>query len=138
MVNKRGIWRIIEAVFSILIIAIAILMLVSQQSAQSRENNFSQLLRQRLNEISRDNDLRDLILKDSAVSTDAENAVRAFIYERTENSRLDFDVLICNLAEACEIDLNIENVEIFSEERLISANFDQVSPKILRVYLWQE
>jgi hypothetical protein len=135
--NKNGLWRIIEVTAAVLIIASALLALSSRQEVEVSKNYVSEDLRDILNEMAKDFELREQILNDDDSSTVAEDAVRDFLNLRIRNIELNYKLNICDAYSGSCGSLPTTEGEIFSEERLISATYNNFNPKVVRVYVWR-
>ena len=140
--NKRGIWRVIEATLSVLVITAFLLILLSKKETQSEQKPIGDSLRSILNEISKNSTLRELILIDDDVSSQAEETVLQVFNEKINNPTFNYNVTICGLNSAICGDISKYSIEadqnIYSEERLITADLNNFNPKILKVYAWRK
>ncbi len=133
--NKRGIWRIVEAVIAVFILASAIVMLFLQDTRKESENLvFDDIL----NEIAKDKVLREKVINDDSNSMEAENEIMDILKKRILNQRLEYSVSICGVSESCagENYYPANIAELYSRERIISATLDKFEPKIVKIYVW--
>lgn len=146
MVNKKGLWQMVEATVAIIIVAGAVFYTLSQQQHLSQKEDFYKLLRPLLNEIAKTYDLRVKILTDTNYLNDAEENIILFLSQRIQNPRLGYNVTICEASpptSPCEDPAAYPSSaeEIYSEERLITAISPEptstlILPKIVKLYLW--
>jgi len=136
MVNKRGLFRIIEAVISILLILAVILVVASRKSPPLEKEDITRKLRQILDEVAKDGELRDKIVKGQSAEQDIEDRIK----DRLPS--LKNEVKICKLDEACKLDSYPENAQgpIYSEERIIgtSVNVQNPEPKLVKIFVWEK
>lgn len=129
--------RVIEATIAVLIVISALLVFISRQEIKT-EGDKSELIRDMLNEISKNLTLREEILADTAASEEAESKLLIAVQERAANPRLEFNVSICNVGEDCggtgSYPGNAGN--IYSRERVITASPALFGPKIVKIYVW--
>lgn len=133
--KKRGIIRIIEMVFAVIIISIVVLTLAANRKTQS-ERDLSEILPTLLEEVARNAKLREQIL---AEGPDAEDEVVEFLSERIKNPSLSYDVKICNLEDVCSLDEYPDAREVFAGERVISKTLkspEETGPKKLKLFVW--
>ena len=138
-INKKGVWRVVEATLAVLAIAIFILLLLSKRPS-SEKNDISSSLRSILNEIAKDATLREKILTDTNSNNDAEEAALQVFKDKINNPVFDYNITICGYADfTCgNIDAYPANKEVYSEERLITADLNNYNPKILKIYAWRK
>ena len=137
LMGKRGMWRIVEAVLAVLIVAGALLVILSKQETRTTEQDFYDLLRPALDEVAKDQILREAILNDDSSSVDAENDVLDKIKGLIPNALLEKRVKICDASNPSDCNsLTTEDKDVYSEERLITASLKTYSPKIVKVYIW--
>ena len=140
--NKKGIWRVIEATLSVLIIISFILILLSKKETVSDKEAIGSSLRSILNEISKNSTLRQAILTDDDVSSQVEEIALQVFKEKINNPAFNYNITICSLnAVSCgnitKYSIN-PDLEIYSEERLVTADINNFNPKILKVYAWRK
>ena len=139
--DKKGVWRVIEAVAAVLIIAGAVL-IISTKEAPQTHSNIGKVLRESLDEMARNNDLREEIVEDNSLEDDAESSIVELLKNKFPENIFQYNVVICDIDDAdCKnfiITASNPNSEVFSEERLISASLKNFNPKIVRVYVWRK
>jgi len=133
--NKRGIWRIVEAVIAVFILASAIVMLFLQDTREESENL---LFDDILNEIAKDKALREKVINDDSNSVDAENEIMNILEKRILNQRLEYNVSICRVSDSCASEnfYPADIAEVYSQERIVSSTLDRFEPKIVKIYVW--
>ena len=141
--NKKAVWRIIEATFAILLITGTIFFFLSKEEAsKEREDAFTQL-RPILDEIAKNSALREKIILDTPANSDAENNIMKVLEQRIKNLALAYNVTICDAFTAAVCDTtkvypsDIKG-DIYSEERLIAATLTNFNSKIIKLYLWEK
>lgn len=137
MVNKKGILRIIEASIAILIILVAIISLSASRRA-STEKDLSETINPLLEEIAKNNSMRDEIIT-SPVS--AEYAIRTFLGSRIKEPNIGYNVTICNLNEICDLSYPGKvSGNVYAGSRIISSSLggSATAPKRVSLFLWTE
>ena len=101
----------------------------------AQEKDLSEEIAPLLEEVAKDNALRDSIVNngDEAVIN-----VKAFLEKRIDAS-IVLEIVICNPDELCSLE-DYPNVqgEVYSGERIISASLDKFSLKKVKLYLWRK
>lgn len=137
MVGKKGFIRIVEATIAIVLILGAILILRNGNS-ETEDADFTETLSEILNEIARNESLRENIVKNDS---NAKEQVIFIIKDRINNAALNYSVRICELLDNCELENFPENAEgdIYSAERVIGASIEEpeFKPKKIRIFLWR-
>ena len=134
--NKRGIWRIVEAVVAVFILASAMALLFFKTNQEAvNDNDLDDIL----TEILKDQKVRESIVNDDDTNFFAENKVRGIFNVRTAELNIKFNISICDASAFCPSDdyypVNVN--EVYTYERIISATIDDYNPKRLRVYTWR-
>ncbi|MEK6843952.1 MAG: hypothetical protein AABX83_00850, partial [Nanoarchaeota archaeon] len=121
VMNKRGIWRVIEATLSVLVITAFILIVLSKKETVYEKESIGSNLRSILNEISKNSTLREAILTDDDVSSQAEETVLQVFKEKINNPALNYNLTICGINSAICGDISKYSIgvdqNIYSEER---------------------
>lgn len=138
--NNRGVWRVIESVIAVLIIAGALLLFISREEI-SKQSQYFEVLRPTLDEIAQDDSVRDKIIKDDPSTWTTEEEIINILRNRFSNSELELNISICdinNIPCLTNEDYYPGEIkgEVYSEERLISSTLIDYGPAILRVYIW--
>ena len=146
MVNKRGIVRIIEAVIAILII-FGVLLVVAQTRTIRMELDLTNQIPPLLDELAKDVTLRKRIVEDYDANLPSSNPTNAgviddveiFLRNRITNTRIGFEVAICDASSICSLDTfpDVES-DVFAGERIISATLRDFEPKKVKLFLWIE
>ena len=141
VINKKGLWQMLEATVAIIIVAGVIFYALSQQQSSSEKEDFYKLLRPALNEIAKNSTLRDKIMDDTSSTDEAETEILSFLSRRVQSPKLNYNVTICDASPTlpCENPASYPSSsekEIYSEERLIIATPDKSTSKIIKLYLW--
>ncbi len=131
--NNRGIIRIIEASIAILIIFSAVLVISSKDNS-SKNPNFEKFAIDLLEEIAKNNSLREMIILNS---NQGKEQSKIFIQTRINNPLVGFEINVCEPDNLCALENFPSGVkEIFSAERLISSTIRNYDPKKIKVFLW--
>ncbi|MEM4271545.1 MAG: hypothetical protein QXD13_00400 [Candidatus Pacearchaeota archaeon] len=136
--NKSGIIRIIEVTIAILLIFAAIIIVAERRKVQS-ERDLTIIINPLLEEIAKDNTLREKIIADTNVSYEAENELIEFLRARLEKEPyIGYNITICNYNEVCGLDKYPENARgsVYAGTRIISATLSRVAPKKVNLFLW--
>lgn len=135
MVNKKALWKIMEAVFAVAIILSALIFLSVKQEIKDR-NEFFHLLRPALNEIAHNQELRDKIIADDDTGDVAEEMVLNEVRAKINSANLQYKIFICEISSGSCGNVDIEG-EIYSEERIISSSLTEFRPKIVKLFVWR-
>src|SRR3989344_2139926 len=140
--NKKGVWRVIESVIAVLIIAGALLLFISKEEI-SKQSRYFEILRPTLDEIAQDENIRDKIIKDDPSTSIGEEEIINILKTRFPSEELELNVSICEINDIpclTNEDYYPKGIrgEVYSEERLISSTLIDYEPAILRVYIWKK
>ena len=138
MVNKQGIIRIIEASAAILIIFIVILTFSMTRKA-STEKDLSERITPLLEEIAKNNSMRDEIVKYNPPSIiKANESIDAFLKSRITETNLGYGFRICGMGEICSLGKYPSNItgNIYAGSRIISSSLEIAQPKRVSIFLW--
>lgn len=129
--NRKGWIRIAESVFAIMLIASVALVLYSKNSQRpDLSEQIYELQKNALNDFAANDRLREAILiNDFQVLNDSayHKIPKNFFYE----------LRICGITEACAMNSNVFDRDVYVEERIISATFQSYSPKKVRLFIWE-
>lgn len=139
-IGKRGMWRVIEAVIAILILAGGLLAIASKQISNEGRDLIEDI-GPVLDEIAKDSQIREDIIKG-----DNEEVIKTKIIdklkERTASKGLEYKVIICGYDESgCLKDKGGVPIteRVYSDERLISSTKLQgFKPRVIKVYVWEK
>lgn len=147
--NKKGIFRIIEATIAVLIVLGTILAVSSNHKTISEKEDFSKILRDVLDEIAKNVDLRKEIVEDTSPFSTAEDHIKAILENKIPYPNIGKDVVICdiNQQDDCALSSYPSNAigAVYSEERVVSSalnaqpstpNAPPFKPKIVKIYIW--
>lgn len=137
MVNKRGILKILEASIAILII-FGVVLSFSMIRRTSNERDLFQEITPLLEEIAKNNTLREEII------TDPENAstsILAFIASRIRDPNIGYNAVICEINEVCAPDYPREITgNLYAGSRIISSSLlggsEGAKSKKVNIFLW--
>lgn len=130
-INNKGLVRILEASIAILII-LSVLFIFFNQQKEPNNVDYSEMARDILEEVSKNNGLRNDILSDNSAD------LNSFVRDRVPGF-LEFDIRICESLEgACGI--NFIEGNVYSAERVISTTIEQrsLNPKKIRLFIWEK
>jgi hypothetical protein len=144
MVGKRGLIRIIEVSLAILIIA-GIVVLFSVDRGSNIESDIANLGPPLLEEIAKDNSLRDQIVDfDFATAEEGdleilEKNIEIFLNEKITKAKISYDIKICQIDGACIREYPVDAVgDLYASERLVSSSFTSgFDPKRVKIFLWR-
>ncbi|MEK6792392.1 MAG: hypothetical protein AABX96_00490 [Nanoarchaeota archaeon] len=134
MVNRTGFIRIAELLIAITILTIIFILFYKQGVPKQETPDLSELARDILGDISTRENLR------SEIVTAQINVVDMLLTRNFINASLPdyilFGLRACDLSSACGQSTYVGDV--FSAERIISADKDTFNPIKLRLFLWVE
>ncbi|MDO8508464.1 MAG: hypothetical protein Q7S27_02145 [Nanoarchaeota archaeon] len=140
--NKKGIWRVLEAVISVLLIIGALFAVISNKEVDSQQSHYFKELRPFLDEIAQDEIMRIKIITDDDASRITEDELIVLLKNRLPSANLEFNASICKITDSDCLSDNYypENVdgEVYVEERLISSTLNEYKPSVVRVYVWEK
>ena len=134
MQNKNGWLRILEAFIAIILITSVLLVLYVQTiNNPKKTEEVYRLQGTILEEIAFDPILRNAILKWD------NNTVEDFVSKRVPEE-FEFGIKICDINKICELESYIgkEGSDVYSSERIISANLTDYKPRKLKIFMWQK
>ncbi|MFZ5955158.1 MAG: hypothetical protein ACOYT4_01930 [Nanoarchaeota archaeon] len=138
MVNKKGWIKILESILGILLIAIVLISLSSRLNRNPEDNDYIYEMQSKiLDELASDSHYRELILHLTESEVSDENVPKD-INDFVNQSILptfDFSVVICNITLNCGLKKAI-NADVYSDERIVSANLILYEPKKIKLYTW--
>jgi len=133
--GKRGWLRIVEAIIGITIIT-GILLAAYARNVETRDISEQVYELQNLvlgdvvdeyrNDIVSDGDGVEGAINDSIVGRDYFPA------------NFDFEIRVCNIGEVCNFRGDFFGGNIYAEERIVSADLENYSPKKLRLFVWEK
>lgn len=139
--NKSGIWRVIESVTAILILAGAILLLINKQEIIEK-NDIREKLLPILQEIAKNETIREKILSDDSANREAEDLIIAVLKEKLPNANLNHNTTICDMNDKICNDIrgypSDLTASVYSAERVVSASLTVFNPKTVRIYIWEK
>lgn len=136
MVNKRGWIRIVEASIAVLII-FAVVLSLYQGRRVSSESDLSSSITPLLEEIAKNNALRDKIITEGS---DAAQSIKELVGTRIREPNIGYDARVCEIDEVCGlVDYPEEGVRgnVYAGSRLISSSLKAgAEPKKISIFLW--
>jgi hypothetical protein len=135
MVNKKGIMRIIEASIAILIILVVILT-ISLTRRAATERDLSETITPLLEEIAKNNTLRDEII---ANPENANESIMALLAARIREPNIGYNVAICEINNPCSLESYPGDVSgnVYVGSRLISSGLiGGAQSKRVAIFLW--
>ena len=129
--NKGGWIRIVEAFIAItLISAILLTSLVKDIPRQDRGEQIQIIQRALLEEIARDDGMRDAVLAMN------KNPIEDYVGLRIPKY-LNFSVEVCELNDVCAMQFYIKK-DVYAAEKLISSNLTLYDPKKVKLFIWEK
>ncbi len=126
---KKGWLRIVESIIAIMIVFGVLLAVLIEKKAQNQENSCG-LIPELLNEIAKNQSLRQEIVIGEVSGTNI------FLKTRITNPALSYRVKICQLEELCALEeAGLEKKNICANERIISTGGGSYQPKKLKLFL---
>lgn len=138
MVNKKGWIRIVEATIAILII-IAAIFSVSEIRKNKFEEDLAETINPLLENVAKNNTMREKIILDNDTSEEAEDMIREFIAKNIRAPNIGYDVKICPSDSICSLDKYPEDAEnVYAGSRIISSTLTEAGegPKKISLFLW--
>lgn len=146
--NKKGIIRIIEATIAIVII-LGVILVVSSTRRVALESDMTGTINSLLEELSRNDTLREEIVINydlSKSATDSPNKeiikdVKDFLDGRiTNKAAFDYAVRVCHPDYACGLEPYPDNAagDVFANSRTLSSTLSEFSPKRVKLFLWRK
>lgn len=133
--DKRGLARIVESVFAILLVASVLLIIAGNQNARE-DPDLSTFITPFLEEIAQNQTLREKIL-DPDKELEARAEILAFLEGTLPDPRIERNVEICNATSLCPMNAFPSNAEeVFARERIITSDFTQDARKV-KIFLWR-
>ena len=128
--DKKGWIRIAEAFIAVTLIAsvLVVLYVKTVQIPQEREDLYN-LQKTILDEIAANPGLRNYVLVNDS------EKINSFVKDRVPIA-FNFTVRICQTNDVCG--LQFYEKEIYSSERIISANLKAYEPKKIKIFMWRE
>jgi Ni,Fe-hydrogenase I cytochrome b subunit len=128
--DKKGWIRIAEAFIAVTLIAsvLVVLYVRTVQIPQEREEVYN-LQKTILDEIASSPELRNYILVNDS------EKMNSFVKERVPVA-FNFSVRICQTNDICG--LQFYEKDIYSSERIISANLTSYEPKKIKIFMWRD
>ncbi|MFH1607918.1 MAG: hypothetical protein ABIA78_02190 [archaeon] len=139
--NRRGWIRIVEAFVAVLLIAGVVLILIDKKGLEQQDISVDiyEMELSVLREIELDDSLRNSVLdiEEIPLSVWWEDAnfpenIKSKIEEKTH--AYDCKAKICALGEDCEIEGDVEGVEIYVQSVAITSNLEKFSPRQLKMF----
>lgn len=134
--NKKGMIKIVEAVIAIMIIAGAIIVSLGEKKTFEKPD-LAAKARDILNEVANDANLRSAILTSPpplSQSTPAPASVGTFINLRLPDY-LQYEAILCDVDSVCG--QSSYKGEVYSGERVISADTSIYAPIKIRLFIWE-
>jgi len=128
--DKKGWIRIAEAFIAVTLIAsvLVVLYVKTVQIPQEREDLYN-LQKTILDEIAANPGLRNYVLVNDS------EKINSFVKDRVPIA-FNFTVRICQTNDVCG--LQFYEKEIYSSERIVSANLTAYEPKKVKIFMWRE
>lgn len=129
MKNKRGYMKTLEAVFSVILMLIIVLTIISFNKASSEEvpNEIQNLQDIILGEIQNDETLRDLVKDNEG------QELKSRFSDDIDSNQLDYDIQICEDIDNCGPLDSINDYDVFVDSIIIHKDGDNF---LVRLYIW--
>ena len=133
MNNKKAWIRIVEAFLAILILSTFLFIIIGNQNKNgSFGERVYQLERVILRDISKNETLREAVLKDNEEGkTMIEDHIRSNI-----PSMYNFSIRICPVADICGMEFYVGEKDVYANSILISSTLEKYEPKQLKLFVW--
>ena len=141
MVNRKGIIRIIEASAAILIIFIVVLTFSMTRKA-SMEKDLSERITPLLEEIAKNNSMREIIISTNLTDGISTNATTKMIIDflgpRVLEKNIERDARVCEVEQVCGMSSIPKNItgNIYAGSRIISSSIYDDASKRISIFLW--
>ena len=132
MVNKHGFIRIVEVMVAITLILGVLIVVYKNRSSEQRTSDLTEIARDALREVSSKENLRNEIVVAQTNTAQMTNTI-TFINNSIPDYIL-FELRSCDISSACGQSNYRGNV--YSAERVISADTNNFDPIKLRLVLW--
>ena len=134
MQEKRGWFRIVEAVLAVIIVFASVLIVISRNHVQDQSESGCDIAGQYLNEISKVESLR------YAVITENRSAIDDYMKTKIDNPSLNYNFSLCAPESSCLLPGSIsEKIEVCADERIISSARYAVNsqPKKIKLFIYR-
>ncbi|OGJ20910.1 hypothetical protein A3K73_07400 [Candidatus Pacearchaeota archaeon RBG_13_36_9] len=137
--NKKAWIRIVEATMGVMLVASVLFVMVAR-APKNTENNIYETQHFILEQVSKNDSLRRLILTYDEAAPDPiiENQVNGMIRGMMP-AYLEFSSRICKVDDVCGMynyPAGIERKDIYADEILITSTLSQYNPKKVRLFVW--
>lgn len=134
--NKKGWIKITEVVIAIMILSSVLIILYTNNITETDISSYvGNLQSDILNDISMDEFIHnEILLSEEGIVS---NNITTFVRGKLPNN-FNFTIKICSVyANSCLPD-ELPHKNVYVEEVIISSNFENLSPKIFRIYVWEK
>lgn len=141
MVNKRGWLRIVEASIAVMMV-LSSLLIIGNGIKVDRETNPQNRFYYLLEEMSKNNTLRGVILSYNYSNPESETnnlqiitSINGFLANEIKDNTMNYKFNICAPLDSCTIGANVSK-EVYSSERIITANLTSqgLNEKKIKIY----
>jgi hypothetical protein len=142
MVNTKGIIRIIEASAAILIIFIVILTFSMTRKASTAETDLSGKITPLLEEIAKNNSMREIIVATDINDETSKNVTIGMILDFVNlriDSNIGRDANVCDVGAVCGMRGGYPrdiSGNIYAGSRIISSSLSNAALKRISIFLW--
>jgi ribosomal protein S17E len=146
--NRKGIIRIIEATIAIIII-LGVILVISSTRRMPSESDMTGTINSLLEELSRNDTLREEIVTRYDLSKDENNDankkiienIMSFLDERiTNKAAFGYTTRVCDPGLACGIKPAYPEDaigDVFSNSRTFSSTLEEYAPKNVKLFIWR-
>jgi len=134
--NKKGVVRVIEAIISVMLIAIVVLLLYPKTTASNAQKENTEAIinsgKGIIEQMNNNQELREELIMMSSTNTPS-NKVKSFIELRIKPG-LDYELRVCEMNDVCGPAQYRE--EVYASEGIISSTLKQYTPKKIKLFQW--
>ena len=135
IVGKKGYMKTLEAVFAVILLLIVIISVIASDRVKSNSTpgEINLLHVGILEGIQKDEELREMIYS----FNENEDAIRLFVESRLDESRLRYDIQVCDDLSFCQVlESTIgQSKNIYSDSIIIYDSSEKIN-YLVRLYLW--
>lgn len=138
MVTKKGIFRIIEATISVLVI-ISVILIINQTKGVKTEKDLNKEILTFLDIIAKNSSIRENVFLNE---DKAKKEIKEILLDEIDPV-FNFSFSICKIKDLCTLSSNYPKKfkgGIYSKERVISSYLDseKYEPKKIKIFLWRK
>lgn len=135
--NRKGWLRIVEAVISVMIVLVAVIIVISNKST-TEQSGICSSISPYLDELAKNQTFRMIMLSDSEKAV---NSTKEYLRNVIDDPSLNYFVKVCSIADSCLLEQGgLDKIEVCAGERVISSYRGQVGdvePKKLKIFMFK-